>query len=274
MRLVSWNLAHQCREAPISPSFFEAVDRLAPDILSLNEYVHGPSRGSLIESLAGLGLPHLKVSDRLNGHNQVLIASRYPLELGEIAGPATANLGGEANFLHVRVPRAGVEFVGLRAPSYTGTALTGYWVGLVNIIQACAGRRIVFLGDLNTDAEQPRRRTARYLHELRGSGWTVPVPDGEWSFISKTGVGTRIDHAIVAYALQVVGARYVAGDGALKLAAPNRVDAVSDHAALVIDLAAGAASPVISSSSRYTTSPPRLGVARTLPGGCQRVFYS
>ena len=239
MRLVSWNLAHQCREAPIPPSFFDAVELLAPDILSLNEYVHGPSRGSLIESLAGLGLQHLKVSDRLDGHNQVLIASRYPLELGEIAGPATANLGGESNFLHVRVPRAEMEFVGLRAPSYTGAALTEYWVGLLNIIQACAGRRIVFMGDLNTDPAQSCRSTARYLQELRRSGWTVPAPDGEWSFISKTGVGTRIDHAIVASALQVAGARYVADAGALKLAAPNRVDAVSDHAALVIEIAVG-----------------------------------
>ena len=37
MRLVSWNLAHQCREAPIPPSFFHATDLLAADILSLNE---------------------------------------------------------------------------------------------------------------------------------------------------------------------------------------------------------------------------------------------
>lgn len=162
-------------------------------------------------------------------------------ELGEIAGPATANLGGESNFLHVRVPRAGIEFDGLRAPSYTGGELIEYWVGLVNISRACAGRRILFMGDLNTDPEPPRRSTARYLQELKGSGWTVPAPEGEWSFISKTGTGTRIDHAIVASTLQVAGARYVASSSSLKLAAPNRVDAVSDHAALVIELAAGPA---------------------------------
>lgn len=194
----------------------------------------------MIESLAGVGFQHLKVSDRLDGHNQVLVASRYPLELGEIRGPATANRGGESNFLHVRVPREGIEFVGLRTPSYTGAALMEYWVGLVNIIQACAGRRIVFMGDLNTDPEQTRRRTAKYLHEVTGAGWMVPAPDGEWSFISNTGLGSRIDHASVSSALQVVGARYVAGSGPLKLAAPNRAGAVSDHAALVIELAAGA----------------------------------
>ena len=195
----------------------------------------------MIESLAGVGFQHLKVSDRLDGHNQVLVASRYPLELGELGGPATANRGGESSFLHVRVPRAGMEFVGLRAPSYTGTALTGYWVDLVNIIQACAGRRIIVMGDPNTDPEQPRRSSAKYLQELKDAGWTVPVPDGEWSFISKTGSGARIDHAIVSFALQVAGARYIASSGSLNLAAPNQVDAASDHAALVIDLAAGAA---------------------------------
>lgn len=241
MRLVSWNLAHQCREDPIPPSFFEAVELLAPDVLSLNEYVHGHSRADLSERLKDLGLQYLQVSHRLNGHNQVLVASRHPLERGELAGPTTANLGGESNFLHVRIPQADLDFVGLRAPAYTGATLTNYWVGLVNIIRSCEDRRIVFMGDLNTDPDQPRRPTAKYLLGLRKTGWQVPAPEGEWSFVSKSGSGTRIDHAVASSAMHIAAARYVACAGPLKLAAPNRAGAVSDHAPLMIELLASAA---------------------------------
>lgn len=238
MRLVSWNLAHQCREDPVSPQFLEAVRLLAPDVISLNEYVHGPSRQQLVESMARMGLRHLQVSRRQNNHNQVLVASRLPLERGDLTGPATANLGGESNFLHVRIPAAGVELVGVRVPSYGGSTLHDYWVKFVHIVQSCAGRPIVFMGDLNTDPEQSRRVTAKYLLQLRSQGWSVPRPEGNWSFISKTGVGTRIDHAVVASSLKIAGARYVATAASIRLAAPNRLDAVSDHAPLVLDLAA------------------------------------
>lgn len=241
MRLLSWNLAHQCREDPIPPTFAEAIRLLNPDLICLNEYVHGTSRGELIESLAGLGLRHLEVSQRLNGHNQVLVASRYPIEPGDLTGPTTTNLGGESNFLHVRVPAARIEFVGLRAPSYTGAALADYWSKLVTTVQSCVGRTIVFMGDFNTDPEQPRRSTAKYLLQLRNEGWSVPSPAGPWSFISKAGTGTRIDHAVLSPTLAVTSARYVAAAGSIVLAAPNRSAAVSDHAPLVLEFAAGAA---------------------------------
>jgi exonuclease III len=242
MRLVSWNLAHQCREDPIPPSFAEAVRLLKPDVLSLNEYVHGASRATLMEFLAGLGLIHWAVSEALNGHNQVLVASRHPIEPGELVGPATVNRGGEANFLHVRIPSTGIEFVGLRAPSYTGATLADYWQKLVKTVQSCDGRSIVFMGDFNTDPDQPRRATAKYLLQLRKEGWCVPRPEGPWSFISKTGNGTRIDHAVVAPALTVTSAMYVSTVGPVTLAAPSRFAAVSDHAPLMLELSAGAAS--------------------------------
>jgi endonuclease/exonuclease/phosphatase family metal-dependent hydrolase len=241
MRLVSWNLAHQCREAPIPPSFAEAVRLLDPDLICLNEYVHGASREGMIESLSRLGLRHFQVSQRLNGHNQVLVASRHSMEPGDLAGPTTTNLGGESNFLHVRIPAVKVEFVGLRAPSYSGLALSDYWTKLVKTVQSCVGRSIVFMGDFNTDPDQPRRATAKYLLQLRNEGWFIPSPEGPWSFISKTGVGTRIDHALLSADLPVSTARYVATAGPLALAAPNRLGALSDHAPLVLEFTAGAA---------------------------------
>lgn len=236
MRLVSWNLAHQCREEPIPPSFIEAVSLLKPDLISLNEYVHGPSRVDLISRLYEIGLRHIEVSQRLNGHNQVLIASCHPITLGHLSGPETQNLGGQSNFLHVSIPAARIEFVGLRAPSYTGISLEEYWYKLTQIIQSCTNRPIVFMGDFNTDPDQPRRSTAKHLLQLRCEGWSVPRPEGSWSFISKTGNGTRIDHAVLSPCIKVISAQYVAVAGSVTLAAPSRKASVSDHAALVVNI--------------------------------------
>lgn len=236
MRLVSWNLAHQCREEPIPPSFIEAVNHLNPDLTSLNEYVHGPTRVDLIKSLYDIGLRYVHVSMRLNGHNQVLVASRYPITIDQLKGPETMNHGGQANFLHVYIPAAKIEFVGLRAPSYNGIALADYWSKLKQIIQSCADRTIVFMGDFNTDPDHPRRTTAKHLLQLRSQGWSLPSPEGSWSFISKTGNGTRIDHAVLSPSIKVISAKYVTEAGSVTLAAPNRLAAISDHAALVLDI--------------------------------------
>jgi endonuclease/exonuclease/phosphatase family metal-dependent hydrolase len=238
MRLISWNLAHQCREDPIPPAFLEAVALLSPDVLSLNEYVHGDTRASFAENLNALGLRYLSVSQRLNGNNQVLVASRYPMTLGDLRGPPTSNMAGESNFLHVCFPTQGLEFVGLRAPSYSGAAQSDYWQALAGVIRGAAHRRIVFMGDLNTDPDRKRHRPARHLREFAMEGWSVPSPAGEWSFISKSGIGTRIDHAIAAPALTLSEASYITCIGSLTLAAPNRTGAVSDHAPLLLRLSA------------------------------------
>ncbi|WPL13532.1 endonuclease/exonuclease/phosphatase family protein [Thiorhodovibrio litoralis] len=185
MRLVSWNLGHQCREDSIPNTFFAAIEALSPDVLSLNEYVHGSTRANMVGRLKSVGLSHLAVSQRLNGHNQVLVASRYSLAPGSIVGTATDGHGGASNFLHVQIPTMNLDFVGVRAPAYSGVALHDYWNKLLQIIRSTKGQRIAFMGDLNTDPDQPKRSTARYLRSLREEGWLIPVPDGLWSFASK-----------------------------------------------------------------------------------------
>ncbi len=87
VRLVAWNMGHQTKECPINELFHSVVKQLSPEILTLNEYVHGSSRGALIGSLGASGLTHWDVSDREGTNNQVLIASRYPFQRGDLKGP-------------------------------------------------------------------------------------------------------------------------------------------------------------------------------------------
>lgn len=70
MRIVAWNLAHQTVERPIPAAFGGCVGVLRPDLLVLSEYVHGPTRRALLETLAGLGLEHVLVSQRRPTANQ------------------------------------------------------------------------------------------------------------------------------------------------------------------------------------------------------------
>src|SRR5690242_8235957 len=88
LRIVAWNLGHQVQERPIPQQFHQAVSLLSPDVLVLNEYVHGPTRDAMVEALKKEGLNPPLVSKRLNGQNQVLIASRRPAREGDVRGPA------------------------------------------------------------------------------------------------------------------------------------------------------------------------------------------
>lgn len=235
VRLVAWNLGHQTREKVIPAGFLDAVRRLNPDVLTLNEYVHGTSRTPLLEALRAAGLAHHLVSERIGTNNQVLIASREPLVAGDLRGPETESGGGASNFLHAAIPTLGLEVVALRAPAYRGQVLRDYWDALAPVIRGAAKRRIVFLGDLNADPERPSQIGGQRLAQLRSEGWHLPAAIGAWSFKS----GSRIDHVLASALVRMPSATYVAELDGLRLAG-GEPDALSDHAALVVDFPPGA----------------------------------
>ena len=237
MKLIAWNLAHQTQERAIKLRFVEAIERLAPDIVTLNEYVHGITREPLLEALAHLGLIHVKVSNRVTTNNQVLVASRQPLQAGELLGPPTEDGGGESNFLHVKLPDAHLEIVGVRVPAYeSNLVLHDYWQKLATVIRSAKERNIVFVGDFNSDPDARRHQGARYLVALRSEGWHIPTPSGPWSYVS----GTRIDHAVASPTVTVSHAEYVAQLGDIELASKSKATRISDHAALVLQVGATA----------------------------------
>lgn len=237
MKLIAWNLAHQTQERAISPRFIEAVEKLRPDLITLNEYVHGSTRAPLIDALAQLGLGHVQVSNRVNTNNQVFVASRHPLQLGDLLGPSTKDGGGESNFLHVKLPNVELEIVGVRVPAYEASqVLHEYWQSLTEIIRSTIARRIIFIGDFNADPDANRHPGARYMSTLRSDGWNIPTASGAWSYIS----GSRIDHAIVSPGISVKDTKYVAQISDIELASQNRETRISDHAALVLHVDLGA----------------------------------
>jgi hypothetical protein len=270
--VMSLNVAHKTREAPIAFWLAEAVQSIEPDVLVLNEYVDGPSRKELHAHLARAGLTHVSVSHRQGIHNQVLVASRFLLEPGDLRGPSLPGGAGESNFLHVRIPEVELEVVGLRAPMYrTAMETSDYWQLLEPLVASTLPRRILWIGDLNAD---PGSQTAggKALRRLRDNGWTVPDPSGGWSFVS----GSRIDHALLAPAWRVLEAQYVAEVGGIVIASP-RESAISDHAALIVTVveekpkgAPGSPGQMINSpdGSRRVTAERTLGALTCFRSQC------
>jgi exonuclease III len=231
VKIVAWNLNHRASEGRLKAKLTEAVARLNPDLLVLNEYVHGETRTAFVESLGAIGLRHLQVSVRLNSNNQVLIASRQPIELGDLLGPRMHDDGGTSNFLHIKVSGTDVELVGVRAPAYKASAdLRDYWRQLRATIQAATTRQIAFIGDLNADPNRKRGIGDKHLAELRVEGWIIPEAVGAWSYAS----GTRIDHVVLSPSFGQASAEYVCRLEELVLAGRGNRAALSDHAALVV----------------------------------------
>lgn len=230
MRFVAWNVAHAARERNLHPGLLVAIASLKPDVLTLNEYVHGASRAEFVSGLTDVGLRHVLVSDPVPGHNQVLVAAREQLWLGDLTCPPVPDSHAASNFLHVRI--GDLEVVGLRAPAYEVRAdLRKYWESLHPIIEATRDRRIVYLGDMNADPDRNSYIGTRYLRNLEASGWRIPRPTGDWSCWTKAGRRSRIDHLVGSPTVPALTAIYATHGPAGQI--PG---AVSDHAALVVEI--------------------------------------
>ena len=236
MRIVAWNVAHQARERPTPPALIGVVAAMQPDVLVMTEYVHGASRASLLEGITATGLPHFVVSDRV-GHNQVLIASRVAMRLGDVIGSAMPDHAGVTNFQRVVLNYLGMEVVGPGAPAYRSRReLSAYCAQLEPMLAALRDRRIVVIGDVNADPDHPAHCGTPSLVRLRAAGWHLPQPEGAWSFESKRMHRSCIDHVLVAPSLPFPTARYIIDLDGVRIAG-QMAGASSDHAPLVVELA-------------------------------------
>lgn len=237
MRIVSWNLGHQTRERRLKPVFLPSVCALKPDVLVLNEYVDGPSRVGMRAAFREYGLVHTACSERLGIHNQILIASRYPLDSGTL-GPVMLDETAMSNFLSVALPSRGIEIAGLRTPAYKAVAAKKvFWGHMDSLIRSVSDRAILFIGDLNADPLDNRSIGGRVLAALCRDGWQVPIPRGEWSYCGHK-ARTRIDHAVVSPNLRVTDSAYWSEIDGSPCAGRGR--ALYDHAPLSVDVVAAA----------------------------------
>lgn len=148
MRILTWNVNHRTCEKEIPQELVNTISIFAPDILVLTEFVDSgrgaKGRDRFYHNLSTLGLknhiissPHLRTKNTYE--NQVLIVSKYSLELGEIIPVLPTKLNKEfngirTNFLHVRLPEKNLEVIGLRTILGESESIIAplYWETLTN----------------------------------------------------------------------------------------------------------------------------------------------
>jgi exonuclease III len=245
VRIVAWNIrAGGGRRAG---AIVRQLDRWAPDVVALSEFrATDPSR-ALAAALAARGLGHqlTTAAPGRPGANALLLAARWPVRrlrlrrapedpdrwlAGAVAGPVPLVVGA------MHVPNR----------------VTGRKYPFLDAVLACARcwRRgpALLVGDTNSGRrgidEEVRafnRREEGWIDGLAGCGWRdafrhLSAEARAYTWYSPNGGnGFRIDQAFVNTALlgRLRRATYAWGGAARR----GRRDALSDHAALLIDLA-------------------------------------
>ncbi|WP_422022034.1 endonuclease/exonuclease/phosphatase family protein [Pyruvatibacter mobilis] len=210
MKIIAWNLNHRTRPRALPKAICRFIESYAPDLITLNEFVDAPDREGFYDDLRELGYAHLALSEPTAGNNQILAASREPMERGT-AEPPQYDTAAYSNFLHVYLPGEALHVVGLRAPAYSARAKKAdYWAEVGRIADKLADDRTILLGDLNYDPFRGIDSTRASADFTYSRGYSIPSPTGAWSYVSSDGRRTsRIDHAVVSSSLTVQRAEYI-----------------------------------------------------------------
>ena len=245
MRIVAWNI--RAGGGGRVEAIARQLDRWAPDVVALSEFRATPPSCVLAETLARGGLSHqLTTADpRLPGLNALLVAARWPLGRVRL-GTAPLEPG---RWLSARVDAPMTLVVGAM---HVPNRVTGRKYPFLDAVLTCARRwrrgPALLLGDTNSgrrgiDEESPAFsvREEGWIDGLAACGWLdafrhLRADARAYTWYSPNGRnGFRIDQAFVNAPLlaRLKEAAYVWG-GPWR---GRRRDAVSDHAALLLDLA-------------------------------------
>ncbi|MGH7392642.1 MAG: endonuclease/exonuclease/phosphatase family protein [Candidatus Rokuibacteriota bacterium] len=245
MRIVTWNIraGGGVRVAAIA----RAIERWAPDVAALSEFRATPPSRALAAALAERGLLHQLTTARPRrpGANALLVASRWPLRRVRLRAAPCEPCRWLAAAVHGPVP---LVVGAMHVPN----RVTGRKYPFLDAVLACARRwrlgPALLVGDTNSgrrgiDEERPafNLREEGWIDGLTGCGWTdafrhLRARARTYTWYSPNGRnGFRIDQAFVNVPLlaRLEQAAYVWARPTLRA----RRDAVSDHAALLVDLA-------------------------------------
>jgi hypothetical protein len=230
----------------------DAIGTLNADVIVFTEYVprdpkrpHNPrglSRDEFVTRLSSLELTHTLLSPLASSGNHVLIASRHRLETGKLRPPqdlvAVAPCM-SSNTFHVRLPDEDFEILGLRVPDYSKQppVRRACWDWIMETAASAVRRPFVMIGDFNVDPQYPSAKCGDRIHKLKADDWQHAAIKGEASYWTPGGHGVQLDHAFFSNYFTVDRVRYVTEEQGHVFATPppRRANALSDHAALVVD---------------------------------------
>jgi exonuclease III len=245
MRIVAWNI--RAGGGGRVGRIGRQLARWRPDVIALSEFRATPPSLALATELAGGGLTHqLTTADPGQpGRNALLVAARWPLR--RLRLPAQPSEPTRWLVTAVQAPMP-IVLGAMHVPN----RVTGRKYPFLDAVLACARRwrrgPALFVGDTNSgrrvlDEEVPAfsLREEGWIDALAGCGWRdafrhLQAETRAYTWYSPNGRnGFRIDQAFVNAALlaHLKEAAYVWGAAASR----GRRSVLSDHAALLVDLA-------------------------------------
>lgn len=249
---MAWNILHGGSSRRLPHIALELVSH-RPDVVVISEF-RPTLGGQILAILADRGLTHVAMAapDAPPGRNRILVASRLKIESVAEAGPETM-----PDCLHRRVmvcrmgPAAsGLVLTAAHLPDdWTPSKALHGWAWLVAHAIRLHEESHVILGDLNGSRDRgqpggPPAHVARAMGRLATAGYVDAFEAGasdesgskaaafvpEYTWKSHWGHELRLDHAILSASLR--RSLKVA-----KYAHSPRTEGVSDHSAVLIELA-------------------------------------
>ncbi len=249
MRIIAWN---------IRAGGGRRVDEIArqlhdwqPDIVVLSEFRGTPSSQQLAASIAAMGLDYqqMTVDSAKLAANALLVASRFPLQRLYLPTPPTPPT--RWLLAHIAAPQP-LTLGAMHIPNYVTKQKYPYFERVLHLTDQWA-RKLHFgpgllIGDTNTgmpglDEEVPcfNHTEQEWLEALDARGWVdvfrhLKGDERFYTWYSPNGGnGFRLDEAFPNQALlsRLQDMRYEWG---VSLENPDRRDALSDHAAIILDL--------------------------------------
>lgn len=257
MRVVSWNI--RAGGGRRVEGIADQIARWQPDVVALSEFRATPPSAELARMLTGHGLTHQlsTASPRIARVNSLLIASRWPLARVRLSAAPVAESG---RWLLARVAGPLAMTIGaMHVPNrVTGRKLL-FLDAVLGVAHTWRRGPALLLGDTNSglidlDEEAPAFDVEEdgWIRGLDAAGWAdafrrLRGEERAYTWYSPNGGnGFRIDQAFVNRALQprLRSAWHEWGRAPVGSNRRARRDALSDHAALLLDLDPGTLSPI------------------------------
>src|SRR5262249_24743814 len=204
MKLLAWNLNHRAARRRIPLWIATAINKQAPDVLVLTEYVEGPDHDFFIASLNASGLCTFSCSEQPGCENQLLIASRYAQRRYELVTP-DIHPSVPSNVLEVLLASPDVTVLGFRMPAFDGkdrALKRPTWNWLLGEADRLRAGLALIVGDFNTAPGDSKAQCGDCLEKLvqRGSQHARPASGYSWRhpwFKTKR----QIDHIFLSASL-------------------------------------------------------------------------
>ena len=244
MRIVSWNI--RAGGGKRIAGILAQLIAWQPDVIALSEFRGTPASQQLAADLAASGWPHQHQSTHQKKHalNALLTASRFPLDTLTIKYAPKA----PQRWLVTKVDAALPFIMGnMHIPNfYTGLKYP-YHRAILRIMRSWAGGPALLIGDTNSgkaDLDDVTgvfwKREHEWMEAIEARDWVdafrhLHGEKREYSWYSHKHNGYRLDQAFLNPELMpaLKAMSYAWGQDAND---PERRDALSDHAAIILDL--------------------------------------